>query len=487
MSIIDFITRQETLWIWLGSALIGLFGIGAALHALLRKADPRSALGWIAIALAIPLIGPIFYLLFGINRIKTRAADWRLRGRWRRKDVKPEEAEALEFPEPLKHYPESLQSLMRLGAAVTGLSLRGPCHIEPLFNGEVAYPAMLEAIEAAERYVLLSTYIFETDVVGRRFVDALERAQSRGVEVRVLMDGFGALYSRPRIMRWLRRARITHAVFLPPRFSNVYINLRTHRKILVVDGRVGFTGGMNLGRRHLLQDPENRKPTQDLHFRLQGPILRHLEGAFYQDYRFASHGELAPFDPLPSEVGSGQAYCRGLISGPNEDYDKIRLVLMGAFQAAQRKIHIMTPYFIPDAAMLSALVTAQLRGVEVALILPETNNLPFVHWASQGLVGELLQHGVAVHYQRGAFAHTKYLIIDETYSLIGSANLDPRSLQLNFEFNVEIYDTALNARLSAHFQQTRAQSRKVELEAWRRRPFLHRLRDAVAKLGAPYL
>lgn len=460
--------------------------LGSAGHALLFKRDPRASWGWIAVCFLFPVVGPLLYLLFGINRVQTRAK--RL-------------TQNLPFLYPVTHHRPEIpladhpkadlgfedRKIARISDTVTRRPLVAGNRIDLLRNGEEAYPAMLEAIEEAGRYVYLSTYILESNQTGRQFVDSLARARSRGVDVRVLLDGIGELYSFPRSGRLLKKQGVRFARFLPPRLMppSAHVNLRNHRKILVTDSRAAFTGGMNIGDRHLAGVEDNPSRVIDLHFRAIGPVVRQMEEAFLKDWAFATGEEETPAAPAP--VPAGTAVCRTIVDGPGEDLDKLAMILLGAVSAAQHQILIVTPYFLPSREMVGALQAAALRGVEVAVLLPAKNNLPFVHWATRNMLWELLQWGVRIYYQPPPFVHTKLFVVDGRYAQIGSANLDPRSLRLNFELVMELFDAEMAGHLAAHVEICRSRSRRVSLDEVESRSFPVKLRDSLAWLFSPYL
>ncbi|MFZ5861864.1 MAG: phospholipase D-like domain-containing protein [Nitrospirota bacterium] len=462
--------------------LLALVGLLSAAHAFLNKRDPKSAWGWVAVCLMFPGGGAALYWLMGVNRIRTRAKGWVAEGRFERTGV--------DSTPPTCAPPscdESITSLVRIGDTVTGLPLVGGHRITILHNGEEAFPAMLRAIDNAAERVYLSTYIFRNDAVGERFIDALTRAAQRGVDVRVLIDGVGELYTYPWVTPRLRRAKVRSERFLPLVRRGLHFNLRNHRKLLVVDGLVGFTGGMNIGAHQLAEDSRNPHRVIDLQVGVEGPVVGQLEGTFLSDWRFVTGEPRTSQPPRPPSAPAGHALCRGISAGPNEDFEDLYWLVLGALGAAQRHIRIMTPYFIPDRALLAALNTAALRGVRVDIVLPERNNLPYVAWAMRAILWEVLQYGARVYYQPGPFVHSKLLAVDDVYTMVGSANLDPRSLRLNFEFNLEIYDRDTAASLTGHFDSTRDRSREVTLADMDGRPLPERLRDAAAKLFAPYL
>lgn len=473
-----------------GFILAVLYGVSiiAAIHVLLHKRDPRAALGWMAVCLGLPGFGPFFYWLFGRNRIRTRARVWQTSGEGIHlpRGIEP----PLQVP-AIMRVPYKTQNyvlLRQLSDAVTRRPLVDGNRVQALINGEQAYPEMLAAIENANHSIDLSSYIFDTQECGRKFARAMINAAERGVEVRVLVDALGEMYTLPRARQLFKHSKVRFALFLPFSLSQrgLHINLRSHRKILVVDASIGFTGGMNISTRHNVSKPGKRRPVADIHFKFFGPVVGHMQSAFMEDWHFAT-GEIVTARPYPVPLPDGVALCRGVSAGPNEDYEKLLWIVTGALNCARSRVSIMTPYFVPEPTMINALCSAALRGVTVEIILPEENNLPFVAGASRANFAELLRYGVKIMYQPGCFVHSKLILMDNNYALVGSANMDARSLRLNFEFNLEIYDNDLNQTLRTHFATARAVSRSVELEEIESQFLLTKLSDRFLRLFSPFL
>jgi cardiolipin synthase A/B len=441
----------------------------AALHALLTKPDPRSAMSWIAVCWLFPLGGSLLYWLFGVNRVVTHAQP--------KGDVG-----AAHAPRPTGSGPAA--QLINTGEALTGVSRVAGNSVEALHNGEVAFPLMLRAIAEARQSVWLATYIFQTDPVGRQFVTALAAAVGRGVHVRVLVDGIGEWYDWPHVVPILRRAGVRAERFLPPRLlpPSLALNCRNHRKLLAVDGTIAFMGGMNLGGREV-GGSTGRRMT-DIHFALHGPIVAQLGQCFAADWRFAA-GEQLQVPPAPESAG--ESICRVVTGGPDEATDKLLLLLLSAIAVAQRQVQIMTPYFIPPLELIATLQSAALRGLEVSLLLPRHSNLRYIDWATLHWLPALIASGVRVFLQEPPFSHAKLFIIDGQYAQIGSVNVDTRSLRLNFEIAVEVFDAAQCGRLAdfvTGLQQratplTLAQASQVSLGA--------KLRNSLCWLVSPYL
>lgn len=467
-------------------AALAFLSLLAVAHVLLHKRDPRAAFGWVVVCCVLPGLGALGYWLLGINRIRTRARDWQEQlvhsgaaagfCSWSAR-----QGQAVAFSE------EGYGALVSLADAVTRRPLLSGNRVVALQNGEQAFPAMLEAIAKARESIYLASYIFDTDATGRDFVAALTAAADRGVDVRVLVDGLGERYSLPVVRRLFKGSAVAFARFLPPSLSGrgLHFNLRNHRKLLIVDSCRGFTGGMNISDRHLAVT-DSRNQALDIHFGIDGPVVGQMLEAFMEDWHFAT-GDVPPPISCPPPLPGGTAFCRGVSAGPNEDFEKLRWIILSAIGCARRRLRIMTPYFIPDRTLVAALNAAALRGVAVDIVLPAKNNLPYVGWASRAYFAELLEHGCHIYYQPPPFVHSKLLLVDDQYALVGSANLDPRSLRLNFEFNLEIFDTPLVTSLTEHVDAVCTTAQQVTQESLDSLPLAWRLRDSFAKLFSPYL
>src|SRR5688572_15702077 len=461
-----------------GAAVLAaaLFASG---HAVIYKRESRSAALWVILIWVMPALGPILYLLMGVNRVQRRAA--RLRSAMVRHRAEP----AAVADEPSGTH---LAPLARMLNNVMDRPLVAGNSVEALVDGVQAYPAMLEAIESARSSIMLASYIFHGDGIGAQFVDALVRAVKRGVQVRVLVDDVDARFSRASACKPLRRGGVPLGIFNPPllpaRMNAVH--LRNHRKILVVDGTIGFTGGMNIDRRYW--DQHNpAASSRDLHFRLRGPVVTQLAEVFADDWQFSTDEALrgAPwFVPLEA---AGPCIARIIEAGPDEGLESLRWAIVGGLDAAQRSVRVLTPYFIPDSALITALNAAALRGIEVDIVLPATSDLPHVHWATFGQLWQVLDHGCRVWTSSGPFDHSKLMVVDGAWTLLGSANWDARSLRLNFELNAECYSVELGAHMDGLVQARINAARRITLQDMEARSLAVKLRDGTARLFAPFL
>jgi cardiolipin synthase len=489
------------LWAWLLTVAQMLVAAIASAHVILHKRDVRAAIGWVGLIWFVPFGGAVLYLLFGINRIRRRAADLRgprpagrLAGTW--------PAAAARLPALLPETARHLAAFGQLHDRINDAPLTEGNRIVAFTRGADAYAAMLAAIDAARRTVGLMTYIFDVNAYGRAFIRALERAHARGVRVRVLIDGVGARYTHPSATRTLADLGVTTAEFLPTGFPFVmpYANLRNHRKILIVDGAVGFTGGMNIRQGHVTE--AGAHAITDAHFRIDGPVVDQMVVTFLEDWLFATGESLGGewFHPpeenvallAPAELSAlGQPIsdvaARGIAAGPDEAFERIRWTMLAALALAQRRVSIVTPYFVPDQTLMTALSLAALRGVGIDIVMPEEGNLRLVRWASRAKLGHLLARGCRIWLTPAPFDHAKLMTVDSAWTLIGSGNWDERSLRLNFEFNVECYGEAVTTMIDGLIQDRMAKAKPLTLTQSTGRPLLTRLRDGAAWLASPYL
>jgi cardiolipin synthase len=480
MNWLDHLAR---FWPHLAAGFAFVAAVLASIHALLHKRDSRAATLWLGLIWFLPALGSLLYLALGVNRIRRRAVKLAVHNTFNR--PVPDN-----LGEPEHAGAEHLQHIARVVSRVTAQPLTTGNQIEPLVNGDEAFPAMLAAIEAAKKSVSLVTYIFDNDETGGKFVAALERAGQRGVAVRVLVDAAGTRYSWPPITRRLAAAKIPFAKFLPASLLTPWrvatINLRNHRKSLIVDGQTAFTGGINLRHGNVLAD-QPASPVQDLHFRVTGPVVTELQEAFANDWTFTTEEILDGESWFPEVKESGGVIARVIPDGPDADFENARWTLLAALAEAQTSVKILTPYFLPDNALITALNLAALRGVRVDIILPAKNNLPYVHWASRSLWWQVLERGCHVWLTPPPFDHSKLMIVDGHWVLLGSANWDARSLRLNFELNVECYGREFARKMKKIITAKMSAAHEVTLAEADARSMPGKLRDAMARLFSPYL
>lgn len=472
--------------------LINLCNVIAAIHIMLTRKEPTSSLCWIAVCFALPGVGLVLYLVFGVNRIQSVAHQWHSERRFNQ--AHPEMIEAAseeDLPAQMPSFPDfpNFQRMKHLGDRIGEERLLAGCYVEPLFNGSEAYPEMIREMDRAVTSIYLGTYLFGTTGIGEELIQALYRAHQRGVEVRVILDGVGAMYSWPTAYRKLKKLGVAVALFLPPFrswFYTLHLNLRNHRKLLIIDGRIGFTGGMNIHEDNYSPNPQINPDILDIHFKVKGPVIGQLQDSFARSWYFAT-GQLMHQVFYFDGEAHGDMLCRGVTDGPSQNLPKVSLLIRGALCSAKRSIKIMTPYLILDQSMRTFFTTAALRGIKVEIIMPQANNLSFVQWASESLFPTLLKCDLRLYYRTDAFAHTKILIMDDQYVLLGSSNIDNRSMYLNFEYGLEVYSQKLASQLILHFEQVKANARRITYAYLQSRSLIIKLRNAFFNLFSPYM
>ncbi|MFO1079931.1 MAG: phospholipase D-like domain-containing protein [Reyranellaceae bacterium] len=464
---------------WLLGELAALAHIGIAVavtvHVLLYKRNVGAAVSWIGIAWLSPFLGGLLYATMGINRVKRRAQ----RLRRHRLPLAPAQEGIAQAAAD-----DPLSPLDFAIGRLTGLPREPDNSVTVLRSGDEAYPEMLAAIAKARASVGLTSYIFRNDTAGQAFHRALIEAQRRGVEVRVLIDGVGGGYFWSGTYNALRAAGVPVARFLHSYFPlrMPFVNLRNHRKLLVIDGRVAFTGGINIGVENVSAESPPHL-VRDTHFRIEGPVVEQLCDAFTDDWLFTTGEKLLTERWFPSLHRVGPVTARVVTSGPDEDMEQIEFVTLHAISCAQRSIRIVTPYFLPPDPLTMALGLAALRGIAVDIVLPEHSNHAVLDWARRVPLRSLIEAGCRIWLRPGTFDHSKLMAIDESWALIGSANWDTRSFRLNFELNVELHDPDFARTIG----EIAAGGRRLTLDELDGDPLPVRLRNSAARLLQPYL
>ncbi|ROT45998.1 cardiolipin synthase [Pusillimonas sp. NJUB218] len=473
-------------WPHVAFALSLIIGALAAIHAAMTKTDVRAAIGWVGVIMLSPFFGALLYIIAGINRTRKDQIS-------QQRDASLRDYAEVDLPPLADVTPYSapqFASLRTLGDRVSHFALHQDNHVQMLTGGDQTYPAMINAIDNACRSIALQTYIFDNDAEGQKIAQALARAKDRGVEIRVLIDAVGAKYSRPPITRLLKKLGIKTALFMtnPLGMRMPYANLRSHRKILVIDGKIGFTGGMNI-REAFVKGDDGRPPARDTHFRFEGPIVQQLMTVFAHDWRFTTR-EALPYETWCAEEWAPPqptVPARSIRSGPDRSLGSNHSMLLGALAVAQHHVRIQSPYFLPDATLLGAINTAARRGIRVDIVIPGKNNLRLVNYAMMAQIDQVIKSGCNVWVCQGSFNHSKLITIDGAWSYVGSSNLDPRSLRLNFELDIEIYSHDIALQISSIIDDEINNSEPLTLSKLSGLPFAKKLRNKVIWLASPYL
>jgi cardiolipin synthase len=490
------LSHQTILWIIGWTAHLTAF-VFVTLHCLQRRRNASSTLLWVFIAWSFPVIGPLFYLGFGIDRVIDRGylkflADEHLletrkgtleaapRAYWHNLTGAPAENEFQ------REFNRTLNALIPSHPALSGN------RVTPLVDGDEAYPRMLEAIRCAKRHIHLQSFIIANDSTGRAFMDALAAKAAEGVQVRLLYDRFGSthalfggLFFKARKTPGFKVVGWTQANMFKRQFQ---INLRNHRKMLIVDGKIGFFGGINLFDDNITRP--GKPPIRDYHFEAEGPIVQELQYSFLHDWYFIT-GEppetLLTEEYFPHTEPAGNITARLISTGPSTVEDAAIESFFGSIVLAKKQILAVTPYFVPPAEILRALRSAALRGVDVCLVVPKENNHRYAGYASRALYEELLLAGVRIFERRPPFMHSKALIVDGEFALVGTANLDVRSLSLNYETCLAVYGEEFSDVMKRIIHEDLDTSDEVLLADWQRRPARCRLLENLAALMTPIL
>ena len=469
------------------TTVLVLFDVLAVLlsgwHILLHKRTSSSALLWLNIVILLPLIGTLLYVAFGVARHGRRATIKELHNLAVRQQLSPLVPSLL--PDPLRgdspedtrkapleadRFPEHLDPFAALLARLGRYRAVDGNRVDFIDGGDAFFDQAIAGIQTARTSVLLETYIFDCDSVGHRFLDALGDAAERGVRCALLYDAVGSLdldalhLDRARD-RGVKIHPFDQRSLLRGRFQ---LNLRNHRKILVIDGALGFTGGTNVSELHLAETPE-RTRSEDVHVAVRGPAVTQLSAVFAEDWHSSTGEALAEDLYFPRCAEQGTSVCRVLPSGPDGDYRAFNKLIVAAIHGAGLSLEIVTPYFIPSEAVSLALQVAAMRGVQVTVILPERLDHWFVGQASNSYLGPLLDAGVDIRKRPGAFVHAKVTVVDGLWALVGSSNVDPRGYWLNYELNLGIVGEEDVARISAWVETQRALAVPLDPKAWRMR------------------
>ena len=479
------IPTEFVLWFFtivVGLELLALASVPSVL--VQRAGRPMAALSWILALLTVPPIGLVLWWLLGRSHLRkqrkrrraaTNTIATRIRGLVGEPDAAPERSTLAHLP--LFKLPEDIRE--SVFPAVCGN------HIDLLVDATNAYPKMLEAIRNAEHHIHLLFYIWNDDATGKEFLDALVDKARQGVEVRLLCDGMGSPAVGTSFTKPLEDAGGQVARFLPPRLlvPSPTINFRNHRKIIVVDAKVGFTGGINIG-------DEYRGAWHDLAVRIHGPAVDQLQQVFADDWYFVTdHALVAPeyFSCIAGEETDMDVACSVVASGPDAMHNAMHDALFIAMNEARRRLFIITPYFIPSLPILASLRAAVYRGVDVRVMVPAHSDLPIVRMASRSFYPGLLYGGVRLFEYQRAMLHAKAVIFDDDLVLIGSANMDNRSFKLNFEASCFLDGREINEDLERVFNEDLSACREVGLEEVENRPWRAQVIDAAAHLLSPFL
>ncbi|MCF0218327.1 MAG: cardiolipin synthase [Muribaculaceae bacterium] len=454
--------------------------------------NPLKSLAWVCVLIMFPIGGLILYIFFGRNIKNTRMIS-------RRKKRKLLKSEAHSVPQKVNLDDCDLSAeekqYVRLAQNLTGANFYPDNKVEIFHDGNAKLSAIIEDIKRAQSYIHLQYYIIEDDDTGRMLTEILKAKAGEGVKVRVIYDDIGSMHLKGSFLKPLREAGVDiypfSRVTFPPFATR--INWRNHRKVCVIDGKIGYIGGMNIANRYL-DGGENFSSWRDTHLRVTGSAVVALNYSFAVDWSFMGRELLD--DPSgkaqnPTEehdMSRGDDAAIQLVtSGPTSRWSNIAMVMLKAISNAKHHVFIQTPYFLPTESLLKALQAAALAKVDVRVMMPIRSDSNMLTHASRSYIGECLKSGIKIYLYEGGMLHSKNVIVDNSFVTVGSTNFDFRSFEHNFEGNLLIYSKEVNSRLQSEFAECEKNSRRVLYGQWRRRPIRFKVAESIMRLFAPIL
>ncbi|NOZ87665.1 MAG: cardiolipin synthase [Deltaproteobacteria bacterium] len=461
----------------------------AVVWILLEKKRPTSTLAWILVLVFIPFFGMLLYLLIGRHRakkeVRLRAASFA--------QLAPTLSEAAAFDKGLAPFlpgPGDGRYLpvVELSRNIGYAPITHGNKVEIFLDGVAKHQALFNAVRNAQRFVHLEYYIFQPDDTGMQLMDILKDKARHGIEVRLLVDGVGSYALCQDYLEELEEAGVETGIFhpLPVAIWKNRINYRNHRKIAVIDGRTGFLGGMNIGDEYMA-GKSGELPWRDTHLSVKGPAVWGLQRIFSEDWHLATGKVLAHADYFPRPMEMGSDLVQIMASGPDMNWSAIHYLYFTAISTAEKNVRITTPYFVPDEPLLLALRTSSLRGIDVEILVPGKTDLPLVTFAGRSYYEDLLDVGVKIHEYQPRVLHAKVLTVDQRFAGLGSANMDIRSFQLNYEVGAFVHSKERAGQLDKQFEKDLLESKEVNLDAWNNRGFSRKLIESSARLLSPLL
>lgn len=464
----------------------------AAALVFLERRDASSTWAWIMVLFFIPIFGFFFYLLLGRRLRRKTLFKWEGRKKVGIENLIAHQMNALHDDDfhfrddNAQSYKELVYLLLRNNGAV----LTQDNSVQIFNDGREKFDALIKDIENAKNHIHIQYYIFRLDQLGNRIMDALIAKAKQGVKVRLLYDDMGSRRLSKRKFKDFVAAGGEVETFFPSILPiiNPRLNYRNHRKIVVIDGRVGYIGGFNVGEEYI---GLSRKfgYWRDTHLRIQGSALHPLQTRFILDWNQASARHDIEYDEVyfPAIPEKGDTSIQIVSSGPDEEWEQIKDGYLKLINLAKKSIYIQTPYFIPDASFYDAIRIAALSGIDVRIMIPNKPDHPFVYWATYSYAGQMIRSGARVFIYNNGFLHTKMIVIDGKASTVGTANIDVRSFKLNFEVNAFIYDQKVSTELQELFHQDMELSSELTHEKYYERTRMIKTKESIARLLSPIL
>ncbi len=461
-----------------------------AILIILQNRNPEKTISWILVLVLLPFAGVIIYLFFGQEYRKTKMFSRKgLKDLERLRNLTMEQLDNLttsnfETSEKLK----SKKKLMNLLLSNSNAILTNDNEVQILQNGEETFPEIFKTIEQAKHHIHLEYYIIENDKIGNQLRELLIKKAREGVKVRLIFDDVGSWKLRKRFIRSMSDAGVQVDCFMKVRFPMLTsrVNYRNHRKIIIVDGEIGFVGGLNFADRYLYGIPDIGS-WRDTHLKVVGGGATAMQIIFMADWYFVSK-EILKGDEYfhPFKSGNGKL-VQMTASGPDSDWESISHAYFSAISSANEYVYISTPYLMPTTDIVTALKTSALGGIDVRIIVPGLSDAITPKWSTNSYVEELLEAGVKVYFYKAGFTHSKVIVTDGIFSSVGTANLDFRSLETNFEVNAMIYDEEIAQILTQQFLDDQQKSELILLNEWKKRPHINKIKESFSRILSPML
>lgn len=464
--------------------------IPVAIMVIMEKRSPYKTIAWILVLILIPVFGLIFYLFFGQEYRKQKLFSRRgIKSLSKIRKLTTRQLREIEHEHfPLEPEIQDKKNLIRLllNNSDSLLTTGNQCKI--LNNGTETFEAIFKAIKNARHHIHLEYYIIENDKIGQKTIELLKAKSREGVEVRVIVDDVGSWSLKSWFFEDLRASGIEIYPFMEVRFPRLTsrVNFRNHRKILIVDGKVGFTGGINIADRYIDGIPDIG-PWRDTHLQITGDAVAALQVVFAADWYLVINENLSGNEYFPTLSEAEGTPVQITASGPDSDWESIEQAFFSAIAGARKYVYLTSPYLMPPSSLLSALKTAALSGIDVRIIIPEKSDAVIPKWCSFAYVEQLLEAGVKIYLYQKGFIHSKTLIVDDVFSSVGTTNLDFRSLETNFEINAFVYERKFTRSLLRHFIADLRNSREIKLAEWEKRVWHFKLRESLAHIVSPML
>lgn len=466
-----------------GSILFSIIIIGTMYVIITENRNPIKSIAWVLVLAMLPIVGFIFYLFFGKNYRKRKMISKNSIKRIKKKHPKHE---LTNIPE-IEGVNENNIGIINLLYKNNQSFLYEKNEVEVYTNGEDAFESVFSEIEKATKNLHVQFFIVENDIIGNRLRELLIKKAQEGVKVKFIYDGLGSFYLNKQFLTSLKEAGVETASFLPVHFpflSNK-VNYRNHRKLVIIDGLVGFVGGMNVADRYISGNELGK--WRDTLIKIEGHAVHGLQNSFLIDWFFVSRTLISSTEYYPKSITKGNKLIQIASSGPDSDWESILQSFCKIISSAKKYVYLQTPYFLPPESLLSSIKIAALSGVDVRLVISENSDAKFTNTASRSYLREIMDAGVKVYFYNKGFVHSKTIVSDDYVSTIGSTNLDFRSFEQHFEINAFIYNKDFAVKMKEIYEIDLKSSIPVGLKKWKKREKWEKFKESIARLFSPLL